>query len=573
MDKKNLKQEVLQSVLARFSRILDDIDYSAHSKYKKKLQESGVASSIQILALNDKLSKTMEERAEEIGRRLTPWRYPQEEYKDKNGVTAQCPLNKQIIIQYGFDISTSVFSDAPVDAAQQPDGKRFIKVGNLKGQLIPQLAKIVPNKWGANNMSHIEYFPDEENAIPFELDDNGRAVIDGCQPGKRYYIRMDPFTNQQQVDEWLNGYKRIIQHLSEFLESEWDNVHEQRWQIFDKAMAEATQRIYDNPISEEIPLATAVGGDFFEGVADRAVEKTGESIESVIDGWDFMIDHGAIYASLLTPTNPFLAQAAGKKLLESCQSLFQTQEPSETPKTENEIKDVYFFVQDEVYLYIITAALEYWYEIQSPKDKAYLLGKDFFDFAIDVAQFFAECYVMGKAIPIAASVLRTSSSTISRTTANLLEKGKSFISTKTSVAKATTAEIIGSLPERFIQFFNKKQLKASVTKVGGTTAEATGLKTVVKNESKKSVNVVTNAGKDENILTLNNNKNIKNTSPKTQNGKKNTKGKEHRKDNDPVSMLTGEELLTLVDDTLFSQFPFVWQRLYRTSAVEFNCGL
>jgi len=65
------------------------------------------------------------------------------------------------------------------------------------------------------------------------LDDNGRAVIDGCQPGKRYYIRMDPFTNQQQVDEWLNGYKRIIQHLSEFLESEWDNVHEQRWQIFD----------------------------------------------------------------------------------------------------------------------------------------------------------------------------------------------------------------------------------------------------------------------------------------------------------------------------------------------------
>ena len=159
MDKKNLKQEVLQPVLARFSRILDDIDHSVHTKYKKKLQESGVASSIQILALNDKLSKTMEERAEEIGRRLTPWRYPQEEYKDKNGITAQCPSNKQIIIQYGFDISTSVFSDAPVEAAQQPDGKRFIKVGNLKGQLIPQLAKIVPNKWGANNMSILNIFP------------------------------------------------------------------------------------------------------------------------------------------------------------------------------------------------------------------------------------------------------------------------------------------------------------------------------------------------------------------------------------------------------------------------------
>ena len=165
MDKKNRKQEVLQSVLARFSRILDDIDHSAHAKYKKKLQESGVASSIQILALNDKLSKTMEERGEEIGRRLTPWRYPQEEYKDKSGVTAQCPLNKQIIIQYGFDISTSVFSDAPVEAAQQPDGKRFIKVGNLKGQLIPQLVKLVANNSGPANQAHAEYSLDEKNAI------------------------------------------------------------------------------------------------------------------------------------------------------------------------------------------------------------------------------------------------------------------------------------------------------------------------------------------------------------------------------------------------------------------------
>lgn len=94
MDKKNRKQEVLQSVLARFSRILDDIDHSVHSKYKKKLQESGVASSIQILALNDKLSETLEEKINKTARETTPWRYPQEGYKDKNGVTAQCPLNK-----------------------------------------------------------------------------------------------------------------------------------------------------------------------------------------------------------------------------------------------------------------------------------------------------------------------------------------------------------------------------------------------------------------------------------------------------------------------------------------------
>ncbi|PXZ06965.1 hypothetical protein DKK70_08185, partial [Gilliamella apicola] len=560
MDKKNLKQEVLQPVLARFSRILDDIDHSVHDKYKKKLQESGVASSIQILALNDKLSETRGQKASRILSEIYQFR----RHGQASGITAQCPLNKQIIIQYGFELSTSVFFSVPEKKDKQPSSQRFIKVGNLKGQLLPQLEKEVFDE--NDYQIYTEYSPDEKNAIPFELDDNGQAVIDGCQPGKRYYVRIDPFTNQQQVDEWLNGYKRIIQHLSKFLESEWDNVHEQRWQIFDKAMAKVVERIENNPRSTENPLATVTGGDFFEGVVDRGVEVAKKAEKPVIDGWNLTTHHAAILGSQYTPMSPAIAQGAGKKLLESCLSSYQTQEPSEPPKTENEIKDIYFFVQDEVYLYIITAALEYWYEIQSPNDKAYLLGKDFFDFAVDVAQFFAECYVIGKALPIAKSVLRASSSAISRTTANLLEKGKNFISTKTSVEKATTAEIVGSLPERFIEFFNANEQKAIVENVGGSTAEAIGLET-------KRVNVVTNAGKDESGVTLNRNNNISNTAPETLHEKPNATGNSHSTNLDPVSMLTGEELLTLVDDTLFSQFPFVWQRLYRTSAVEFNCGL
>ncbi|TFY84042.1 RHS repeat protein, partial [Pseudomonas kairouanensis] len=41
----------------------------------------------------------------------------------------------------------------------------------------------------------------------------------------------------------------------------------------------------------------------------------------------------------------------------------------------------------------------------------------------------------------------------------------------------------------------------------------------------------------------------------------------------PVSMVTGEELLTLVDGSLDGILPFEWTRLYRTSAVEMDCGL
>ena len=41
----------------------------------------------------------------------------------------------------------------------------------------------------------------------------------------------------------------------------------------------------------------------------------------------------------------------------------------------------------------------------------------------------------------------------------------------------------------------------------------------------------------------------------------------------PVSMVTGEELLTLVDGKLDGVLPFEWTRVYRTSAVEVDCGL
>ncbi|QMV14629.1 RHS repeat-associated core domain-containing protein [Vibrio spartinae] len=44
-------------------------------------------------------------------------------------------------------------------------------------------------------------------------------------------------------------------------------------------------------------------------------------------------------------------------------------------------------------------------------------------------------------------------------------------------------------------------------------------------------------------------------------------------DKDPISMATGEELLSLTDGHLIGLLPFEWQRLYRTAAVETHVGL
>ncbi|WP_371319367.1 RHS repeat-associated core domain-containing protein, partial [Pseudomonas sp. B6002] len=62
-------------------------------------------------------------------------------------------------------------------------------------------------------------------------------------------------------------------------------------------------------------------------------------------------------------------------------------------------------------------------------------------------------------------------------------------------------------------------------------------------------------------------------SGKNQNGDAATCSATTCKNGCPVSMVTGEELLTLTDGTLDGMLPFEWTRLYRTSAVEVDCGL
>ncbi|SHF79094.1 YD repeat-containing protein, partial [Vibrio gazogenes DSM 21264] len=61
--------------------------------------------------------------------------------------------------------------------------------------------------------------------------------------------------------------------------------------------------------------------------------------------------------------------------------------------------------------------------------------------------------------------------------------------------------------------------------------------------------------------------------PTNESGKPIQDSKDTVCDNDPISMATGEELLSLTDGHLIGLLPFEWQRLYRTAAVETHVGL
>ncbi|UAN62452.1 RHS repeat-associated core domain-containing protein [Serratia sp. JSRIV006] len=64
-----------------------------------------------------------------------------------------------------------------------------------------------------------------------------------------------------------------------------------------------------------------------------------------------------------------------------------------------------------------------------------------------------------------------------------------------------------------------------------------------------------------------------NASAVTPNGKPSQPAEVAEFHGDPVSLFSGEELLTLTDFTLPGVLPFAWRRLYRTSAVEQRAGM
>ncbi|MWP61773.1 hypothetical protein [Gilliamella sp. Pas-s25] len=145
-DNKDRKQEILAPILVRFSKILDVIDHEVHDKYKQQLKANGVVSGIQLLSLNKKLSKTAREKAKEDAQKITPWLYPDPEQQKENdaknfdklySVTTRCPLNQKIVIQYGIDPTLSVFANTHLERDKLPRNEKFIKVGRLKGQLLP----------------------------------------------------------------------------------------------------------------------------------------------------------------------------------------------------------------------------------------------------------------------------------------------------------------------------------------------------------------------------------------------------------------------------------------------------
>ncbi len=120
--------------------------------------------------------------------------------------------------------------------------------------------------------------------------------------------------------------------------------------------------------------------------------------------------------------------------------------------------------------------------------------------------------------------------------------------------------IISQASKLVAKFFKKIKFKNAYVKSTGDKFNG------------NKINYVTN--NQTTVLTINDDlgkgKGKGTSTSETPSGKKSQTDKDTKKKADPISMVTGEELLLLDDATLLGLYPFAFQRQYRTTAVEIN---
>lgn len=201
-------------------------------------------------------------------------------------------------------------------------------------------------------------------------------------------------------------------------------------------------------------------------------------------------------------------------------------------------KDTLQVLQDEFLIYITCYYAACWIQLLPPTYQAHFQGKKREELMIAVASFTAELAV-GTAIFNAAAKIASLTVKLAKTAPSL----QNMFDSLSSVIKPT--------------------LKNKALSGGTSTVISVNQRSAILT-LKRPLRSITQWLEDTKAF-------ISSKMPKTQKGAPDPKG--GPTSGDPISMATGEELLSLDDASLAGSFPFVWKRFYRTSAVELDRGL
>ncbi|MFQ2083797.1 RHS repeat-associated core domain-containing protein [Aeromonas veronii] len=347
------------------------------------------------------------------------------------------------------------------------------------------------------------------------LDAKGIAEVGKLTPGKSYRVTFYPKVKKSDLDALFASYAPVQKDLEAWLTREWSSEHKVAWSRYS---------------------ATGAG---FGSHALAAASGVGKALVGV---WD---DLKTIYNLLADPVGN------AKKLAE-----FGVDAAAMAKAGASQMEAAMLVLQDEALLYLYAYALVCWVKMLSP----------------DQQTEFGSQVISSVLIDVIIGVILTGGAGLA---ARYGAKAASAAKNSDRVMRLVTSLVNLSKKHNLAQHAQtaKKVLIAGSAKL--SPAKKADLK-LVDGSAKTLVEKGTAAKRK--FQPHSEIKQLKKT-PDASKTATTPVNKPHQpeaktcKNNCPVSMVTGEELLALEDAHLPGMLPFTFGRLYRTSAVERSCGM
>ncbi len=343
---------------------------------------------------------------------------------------------------------------------------------------------------------------------------SGILEIKDCTRDQQYQITFYPNVSKDHVKALYASYQSVISGLEARLREEWNNTFQDQWKDYTDA----------TPLDRRRMVEAA----FLSGMG-KALYNLWDNIAQL---YELLGDIQANSDKLLK----YVSQAELDELLKL---------------GKDKIALGLLALSDEPLLFIHVAAMVSWMRLLPPPQMNELMGEITGEVLINLLLIWATAG-MGVAVRLGGQALESIKSRRARGLLELL--AKQLVGPKLEPHVEAAKPLLLGSPATSIKTVSAAQLKAGEQLVANPVP-------AVRSKSQQTV-LVRQEHVDDVPLSAKN--------PK---GDAAASADKTATNGCPVSMVTGEELLTLTDGTLDGVLPFEWSRLYRTSAVEVDGGL
>lgn len=356
------------------------------------------------------------------------------------------------------------------------------------------------------------------------LDADGMASISGCAPNTLYQVKFYPEVSIQEIDALYRSYDDVIAKLNEWLLEQWNGPLSAEW----KRLA---------PVGDRRRM---------EQINDAYLDGMGKALVNL---WDDVVELFGILANLDEHAAKLLElinEADFEKLKAQAKELLGT---------------ALLIASDEPLLFIYASAIVCWTQLLPPTTAAEMVAELSTGLLLDILLGIILTGGAGLAVRLA---VKGSKAIKASEGAMLLRKAMQvLIDTSCRHSLQLHAEKLKPLAVRGEVMANSSnkitaQIQSTAQGIARTEPDTLPL----------------SRGKRANTSLSSSQATPDASAPgRTPAGKPADQAAQTCVKDCPVSMVTGEELLTLTDCELDGPLRFAWTRLYRTSAAEIDNGL